>query len=432
MDWRNQLRIFTLFLTCQILMACVTVSRHQHDDQSLPKLPNHTLIRIAADVVTESEGEAFRLVLTGSQPFSYHLGHDETASSLIMDIAQARFVDRPQRSSIGNSGVQHLRFLQPPGDETGARLQIELEPSTVYRLAKEPQRLVVYFQSSPAVPLAALKTLPTTAALTPSSATSMADYRVGPKDVLDITVYREPDLSKRYRVMGAGTISFPMIGKVNVGNLTMAEIEQVLESNLAQGYLMNPQVSVMVATYESQQVLVLGAVRNPGYYPLHGTTMLLEILSRAGGLKQENPHHQSIVVMRQHQSVEILNQEATVQTIRIDLGQLLSKGNMSLNIPLQKEDVVLVPLPASVMVFGEVKNPGAISLSNHTTLVEAISKAGGFTNIAASSRVRIVRTVEGIEKTMRVNVADLIKGGGRSQNIVLEPDDIVVVPASLF
>ena len=84
------------------------------------------------------------------------------------------------------------------------------------------------------------------------------------------------------------------------------------------------------------------------------------------------------------------------------------------------------------MIFGEVKNPGTLSLAKPTTLMEAISKAGGFTKGAALSRIKIVRTVDGVERTMRVNVANIMKRGGRSQDIGLEPDDIVVVPASVF
>jgi polysaccharide export outer membrane protein len=268
--------------------------------------------------------------------------------------------------------------------------------------------------------------------LNPPAPVSAEDYRIGPKDILDIAVYRESDLSKRFRVTGGGRISFPLIGTVKVAGLTMAEIEHLLEQRLAQGYLIKPQVSVMVAEYQSQQVLVLGAVSQPGYYPLRGTTTLLDMLSRAGGLQQSTRQNKHLVLMRQRKAEQVHGHDATIRATRVDLDRLLDQGDTALNIQLQSEDVIFVPQPASIVVFGEVKNPGPISLSERMTVVEAISKAGGFTTTAAPGHVRVIRTAKGGERTMRVSVADILKRGRHSENITLEPDDIVVVPTSLF
>jgi polysaccharide export outer membrane protein len=427
MDSTHNLRIFCLLLALQYLMGCATAGHSQVDATSQLPMASHTLTRATVEVVTEDQELQIRV--TGSQPFSYHLAPAETAPGLVVDIPQAHFADRPERMAVHQAGVKQLHFGRIPGDETGARLQIDLSQPAAYRIAKESQRLVVYFPSMPT------EVVTRSTGQVPEGlnrAAQAEDYRVGPKDILDITVYREPDLSKRFRVTGGGSISFPLIGKVKVAGLPMAEIERTLEQHLARGYLVKPQVSVMVADYQSQQVLVLGAVGQPGYYPLRGRTTVLDILSRAGGLTQVTRQNKYLVLMRQREAKQVHRHEGAIRATRIDLDRLLDQGDTTLNARLQSEDVIFVPQPASIVVFGEVKNPGAIALSERMTLVEAISKAGGFTPTAATGRVRVIRTANGSESTMRVDVADILKQGRHSENIALEPDDIVVVPTSLF
>ncbi|MDH3599144.1 MAG: polysaccharide biosynthesis/export family protein [Candidatus Tectomicrobia bacterium] len=428
MDSYTNVKVFCLLLALQCLIGCAAGGSHR-DTIDPPSLQSPALIRATVDVVTGDE--ELQIAVTGSQPFSYHLVQTETATGLVVDIPQAHFIDRPERIAVHKAGVKQLLLGRIAGSETGARLQIDLTQPAAYRITKEPERLVVHFPRKPAG-LVTLGTAYLPEGLQAPAPASAEDYRVGPKDILDITVYREPDLSKRFRVTGEGMISFPLIGKVKIAGLTMAEVERNLEKRLAQGYLVKPQASVMVAEYQSQQVLVLGAVSHPGYYPLRGRTTLLDILSRAGGLKQVTRQNKYLVLMRQREAGQVHGHDATIRASRVDLDRLLDQGDTTLNKRLQSEDVIFVPQPASIVVFGEVKNPGAISLSERMTLVEAISKAGGFTSTAATGRVRIIRTANGGESTMRVNVADILKRGSHSENIALEPDDIVVVPTSLF
>ena len=103
------------------------------------------------------------------------------------------------------------------------------------------------------------------------------------------------------------------------------------------------------------------------------------------------------------------------------------------NLVLQPHDVIYVPEPDMVFVFGQVNSPGPVPLSEGgMTLVEAISKAGGFTKVAAPSRTKVLRMVDGKEHHIGVNVSSIIKRGNRSKDIELKPDDIVVVPERLF
>ena len=108
------------------------------------------------------------------------------------------------------------------------------------------------------------------------------DYVVGPQDVLAITVWDQADLSGKFTVEADGSFSFPLIGRVKVGGLTLRAIEVELAKKLSDGYFKNPQLTVTVDSYRSQRIFIVGEVRVPGTYPLAGSMSLIEALSRAG------------------------------------------------------------------------------------------------------------------------------------------------------
>lgn len=112
-----------------------------------------------------------------------------------------------------------------------------------------------------------------------------AAYRVGPLDVLEINVFKVPDLSKTLQVSEAGTINYPLIGSVAATGRTAREIETDITERLGRDYLQNPQVSVQVTEFNSQRVTVEGAVKKPGVYPIRGGLTLLQAIATAQGLE---------------------------------------------------------------------------------------------------------------------------------------------------
>ena len=112
-------------------------------------------------------------------------------------------------------------------------------------------------------------------------------YTFGPEDVLRITVYDHPDLSHEVTIATDGTFTYPLLGKFQAAGLTAAELEQRLTQRLADGYLVNPQLTVVGLQYRSYHVYVIGAVQKPGVYPLHSSLTLLELISQAGGITSE-------------------------------------------------------------------------------------------------------------------------------------------------
>ncbi|MEO7874901.1 MAG: polysaccharide biosynthesis/export family protein [Dokdonella sp.] len=109
------------------------------------------------------------------------------------------------------------------------------------------------------------------------------DYRVGAQDLLEITVFGVPDLSRAVRVNSNGQISLPLIGGIEAGGKTIPELEKAIGTSLEKTYLQNPQVTVFVKEYTSQRVTLQGAFKKPGIYPLTGTTTLLQSVAIAGG-----------------------------------------------------------------------------------------------------------------------------------------------------
>jgi polysaccharide export outer membrane protein len=150
-----------------------------------------------------------------------------------------------------------------------------------------------------------IRTVDTSPGLLPAPDTTSAsgayegvsEYRIGPQDLLKISVFGVAELSQEVRVNSNGQISLPLIGNLQAGGRTIQELEHDIASKLAQGYLQSPQVSVFVKEYTSQRVTVEGAVKKPGIYPLTGRTTLLQVIATAEGLDElANP--QGIMVFR--------------------------------------------------------------------------------------------------------------------------------------
>jgi polysaccharide biosynthesis/export protein len=110
-----------------------------------------------------------------------------------------------------------------------------------------------------------------------------AVYRIGAQDVLEVSVFKVPELSKSVQVAGSGTVNLPLVGEVPVAGKTAQEVEHDLASRLGAKYLQNPQVTVYVKEHNSQSVTVEGAVKKPGVYPMKGKTSLLQSLAMAEG-----------------------------------------------------------------------------------------------------------------------------------------------------
>jgi len=252
------------------------------------------------------------------------------------------------------------------------------------------------------------------------------EYRIGPKDLLEISVFGADELSRTVRVSEDGKVTLPLLGEVLVDGLTKSEVEKKLGQLLGEKYVQNPQVTVFIREYQSKRVSVLGAVEKPGPYQLLGRQTLMQIMSEAGGLTRDAGNE--IVIIRQLP-------DGSSTSLRISIDDLFLKGDAKLNVPMEAGDIVTVPVdkPVVVYVFGQVKNPGALQVkkSNIPTLLQAIAQAGGFTDRASKGGVIIKRKDEtGKEKEIKVNVRSILKN--KVKDVQLLENDTIYVPESLF
>ena len=232
------------------------------------------------------------------------------------------------------------------------------------------------------------------------------DYVVGAQDVLTITVFGEAELSGKYTVEQDGTFTFPQIGRVKAGGLTLRNLETELKTKLGDGYLKNPQVAVAIENYRSQRILVMGEVRSPGEFQLNGEMTLLAALARAGSTTPTAARE--VTIVRPKRNVKA--GEDPTEILRVDLTELQA-GNMTLNVALQDGDTINVLKAQSVFVAGQVKAPGAYAVDLGTTVLQVISVAGGLTDRGSDNRIRIQRTVNGKQVEVGAKLTDVVKPG---------------------
>ena len=252
--------------------------------------------------------------------------------------------------------------------------------------------------------------------------TAPTNYVVGPQDILTITSFDQEDLSGKYPVDADGTFTFPLVGRVRAGGLTLRELEAELKRLLKDGFFKDPQLAVAVETYKSQKIHIVGEVRNPGTYPLTGEMSLIEAIARAGSTLPTASGEALIVrakVGTLRDGPAMPNAEDTEAT-RVDLKELQS-GALSKNVALRDGDTIFVPRAESVYVFGQVKNPGAYPIQRNTTVLQALSLAGGITERGATGRIKIVRIQNGKTTEVRVKLTDIVR-----------PGDTIMVPERFF
>jgi polysaccharide export outer membrane protein len=251
-------------------------------------------------------------------------------------------------------------------------------------------------------------------AATAAVAPVVTDYVVGPQDILTITSYDQADLSGKFSVEADGTFTYPLVGRVTAGGLTLRQVEAQLKKQLKDGgFFNNPQITVAVEQYKSQKIFIVGEVRLPGPYPLSGHMNLVEALARAGSTLP-SASGEAVIVHPSNQNVTgpvLPNQENAESIVRVNLRDL-ENGVFSQNAVLRDGDTIFVPRAESVYVFGQVKNPGAYPLQQkNTTVLQALSLAGGVTDRGSTARIDIVRIVNGEKKEMRVKLGDPVRPG---------------------
>lgn len=258
-----------------------------------------------------------------------------------------------------------------------------------------------------------------------SQSSGTGEYRISTNDLLEISVYQEPDLTKSVRVDANGLISYPLLGNIKVDGFTAKDLETKITGLLQQDYLVNPQVSVFVKEYS--KISVLGQVNRPGSYELKSGLTVMDAIALAGGFNVKSNAQDLKLVRKKGEQKE---------TININANEIGSQGKKEKDLVLEPGDLIIVgelsELSAFIVVLGQVKAPGRYAFKEGMTTIEAIALAGGLTNIASANGTRIIRLKNGKKVNIRVPVASILSGRNKSKDVELESEDTIVVPESFF
>jgi len=327
--------------------------------------------------------------------------------------------------------------------------------------------------------------------LSTDARSSLHEYTIGTGDLVDISVFDVPELTREVRVSQAGTVSMPLVpAPLHIAGLTTTQAEQIIADVLkANGLVSHPEVEVMVKEHRSRPITIVGAVQHPMVYEADHTVTLLEALAAAGGIANDAGDTIIVPSARFSHFVMIPNPEPvplppgvavsaetsspapspaekgtttnakppafpsatqttqspvppassgdTSQTttppgniITINLNELLEKGDTRNNIPLQAGDVVTVPHGGIVYVLGAVTRPGGFVLSNdrtQLTTLKVLALAGGLTNIAKLDHAVIIRKDDRGKQTE--TEVDLKKIiHQESEDLPMRASDILYIP----
>jgi len=252
------------------------------------------------------------------------------------------------------------------------------------------------------------------------------DYVIGKQDLLQISVFDLDALSQLVRVQDDGTISLPLVGDIRADGMTRSDLEKTIAHRLSPKYVLDPQVSVFVKSFESKKVTVIGAVRAPGSFEVIGSRSLLEAISMAAGTIKEQAG-KTIQVIRHLP-------EGGTRSIPVSF-DALEAGDATANIPIQGGDIIQVPVDDLLYIYvnGAVRAPGVfrIKRSDPVTVLRAVTIAGGINERGSERRIKVLKTDP--DGTTHVIAVDLRKvKQGKDSDMALSDNDVVVVPEARF
>jgi polysaccharide export outer membrane protein len=246
--------------------------------------------------------------------------------------------------------------------------------------------------------------------------------RIGSGDLIEVSMFQNPDLSGRYRVDEMGDITVPLIGHVHVAGMTANEAGAKIEQLYVEGQILLPadsHATVFIAEYATQGVTINGEVRSPGVYPALGVHKLNDLIAAAGGITQFAASH--VVIAHK-------DDPGDPMTVEYNPGALKP---IIPDVQIFPGDSILIPRAGIVYVGGNVNKPGAYVLEGRRALTveEVMALAGNGGHASAIKRVLLVRTLDdGRKESITIPVNLIYKG--KAPDVALMDGDILYVPTS--
>ncbi len=262
-------------------------------------------------------------------------------------------------------------------------------------------------------------------------------YRIGVGDLLDVRVLNHPEMSRKIRVEGDGSVRVPMVGNVTAICLTESQLSQIITEKFRK-WIREPYVDVFIEEYSSQPVAVIGAVDKPGRFQLQRRVRLIELLTYAGGPKTDKAGHTLHLIRSGEKDLcltdslspaSAVTEEPVPQLLSFKLKDLLT-GSAEANLYVQPGDIISLPEADQIFVTGFVPKPGPFPLNTKITLTQAIGMAGGYMPEASKKKVRLIRQTANSNARVEqiINIEDIEKR--KMDDIVLQANDLIEVPNS--
>jgi polysaccharide biosynthesis/export protein len=247
-----------------------------------------------------------------------------------------------------------------------------------------------------------------------AATTAATEYRLGAGDVIRINVYQSPDLTLETRIGETGVISYPLLGSLKLGGITVSQAEKLVADGLLKGnFLKQPQVSILVVQVRGNQASVLGQVNRPGRFPIEVADMRIsDLLATAGGIAASGADTVTLVGTRNGQPFRRV----------IDVPALFRSEQRSEDLMVHNGDVLYVERAPTAYIYGEVQRPGALRLERAMTVMQALATGGGLTQRGTEKGLRVHRQgADGKTQVLQPSMDD-----------ALQPGDVVYVRESIF
>ena len=241
-----------------------------------------------------------------------------------------------------------------------------------------------------------------------------AEYRLGSGDVVRVNVYQNPDLTLETRVTEAGLVSYPLVGSIRIGGLTVTAAEKLIADGLRSGnFVKQPQVTLVVLQVRGNQASVLGQVNRPGRYPIEVADMrLTDLLAMAGGAAANGADVVVVTGARNGQPFRL----------EVDLPTVFAPGGKDKDVLILNGDAVWVDRQPIVYIYGEVQRPGPMRLERGMTLMQSLATGGGLNQRGTEKGIRVHRkAADGRVQVITPTMDDALRDG-----------DVVYVRESLF
>ena len=253
-------------------------------------------------------------------------------------------------------------------------------------------------------------------AQTPATAPAkpVAEYRLGAGDAVRISVYQNPDLTLEARIGEAGVVSYPLLGNIKIGGMSVSAAEALIAEGLSsRNFVRTPQVNLLVTQVRGNQASVLGQVNHPGRFPIEATDLRLsDLLSLAGGISVSGADEVVLVGSRSGQRIRK----------EIDVDNIFRSADGQDDMLVLNGDVVYVKRAPIAYIYGEVQRPGPMRLERGLTVIQALATGGGLTARGTEKGVRIHRKgPDGKLQVLQPVMDDVLRDG-----------DVVYVRESLF